>query len=573
MMQERGRRSSRGLSSRGHSSRGHSSRGHSGEAEVSSPRWDRSSQGEYPMSTPLASPPTQASWADEDEQSNPMLSPQSSVGVDTPTALRHSVDSRSCDSYASFSAFAQRGELWELRRSQRCQELRQQQDAKEFAECYFHPSVGSRAPRRSSSHAAGRVRLDLQTVLSSEETSALVARLSQQSIGRRMSPETVPTTRDRQELQAFVECTFQPDTAKSSRSYQRLPASGESPSTARAISSSCSRVERAKRRLRVAEDQAGRELTFLPQTNGVSLDMVNTQAYLREDVFARLSQATTAEPPDTPPPPLLRSHSDSSVCANGHASLHRFLERQNLQEKARLRRLGDLEAAHAPPLQPALCERSLRLAEQQRQRGGSAAGSTLSVAGFVGLPPRASGGEASVVSRPAAVAGVALEKSKASVAEPPADPECTFRPRITRAARERQARSPSQLGPGDAERRAARRAKASEEQKRREFEQLQAPKINSYNGITGRLRIRKDADTLMERIEKTRVAERKRCEQDAKRQQELEDAQCPFRPQVKPAPAFVQRMAATRRASRVAALEKENGAAQQQQQQHRPEWQ
>jgi len=455
-----------------------------------------------------------------------------------------------------------------------------------MVECSFHPSVSSR-PAHHSSGNIGRNAVETKP-LSSEETSALVARLSRQSICPRSSVETV-STKEQQERQALQECTFQPNTSKSSRTYQK--SSGAIPSPARAVSSSCSGADRAARRVRTAEAQAGQDLTFLPQTNGVSLDMVNAQAYLREDVFTRLSQATTAEPASparasaAPSSLLMRSYSDTSVSMAGgdRAALNRFLERQNLREEDRLRRLGDLEATYAPALRPALCERSVRLAERRRDKqqhdqhqavGRGAAGScgTQTIAGFVGLPQRAAGGSGEQAGGATASNSKVPASGEKAAAEPPEDPECTFRPKITKAARERQARSPSQLGPADMERREKRRAKASEEQKKREIEQMQDPKIKKYNGVSGRLRIREDVDTLMERIEKARTAERKRCEQDVQRQRELEDSQCPFRPQVKSAPAFVQRMAATRRAARAAVLEKENGPAQQQQQQ-RPEWQ
>lgn len=98
---------------------------------------------------------------------------------------------------------------------------------------------------------------------------------------------------------------------------------------------------------------------------------------------------------------------------------------------------------------------------------------------------------------------------------------------------------------------------------------MKSPKVRDYNGISGRLRVLKDVDTLLERIERVRKAEKTRWEKEIKRQQEQEMAQCTFKPEVKGgAPDFVRRMAATRRAARALLAEKENPPPPQ-----RPEWQ
>lgn len=157
------------------------------------------------------------------------------------------------------------------------------------------------------------------------------------------------------------------------------------------------------------------------------------------------------------------------------------------------------------------------------------------------------------------------------------DPECTFKPKITKMARERHSRSPSQLGPQEAARRKARREKICLAKEKLELQQMQEPKIRNYNGVEGRLRLRQDADTLMARIEHSRSVERTRWEKDLNRQRQVEDAACTFKPQIKSSPAFVQRMAATRRAAKEALQEKENGPNQQQkpqdQQVQRLDWQ
>jgi len=307
----------------------------------------------------------------------------------------------------------------------------------------------------------------------------------------------------------------------------------------------------------VAEPQP----SFAPRTNRVSADMASAQAYLRDDVFVRLSQA--AQDAETPAPsprarprracsPLSRSRSEASLGLDG--TLYSFLERQNACEAQRLRRLGDLEAAVAPALFPELCERSLRLAERQRERPASAGPAEgRSLIGTSATSSPAAPAAPPTPGRRGELGRTAPEGCPAPV--PPLDPECTFRPKITRAAREHreQARSPSQLGPAEERRRAARRARAAEEKARREGAELRPPKVTSYPGVGGRLRIRTEADTLMARIEKARRAERNRLERDAAAQRKLEAGQCPFRPQVRSAPAFIRRMAASRREARALA--------------------
>merc|ERR1711972_1124071 len=108
-----------------------------------------------------------------------------------------------------------------------------------------------------------------------------------------------------------------------------------------------------------------------PQTNGVSLEMVNAQAYLKEDVFTRLSQ--TCVPEATPSKSSgstsssgpRRSWSDTDL---GDPTVSRFLERQNEKEEQRLNRLEGLQAAASVAGRPEINERSSRLAERRRER-------------------------------------------------------------------------------------------------------------------------------------------------------------------------------------------------------------
>jgi hypothetical protein len=339
----------------------------------------------------------------------------------------------------------------------------------------------------------------------------------------------------------LVQCTFQPNLSKSSKSYRRCSASASSlPSAASQHNvggvvgcgfetPTVVRLEYSPLARSMDDD-----LTFVPQTNGVSMDMVNAQAYLKEDVFTRLSQTCQAESSKTSSSSsgVRRSWSDTNV---GDSTMIRFLERQNDKEEERLNRLDNLQAAASPIGRPELNERSLRLAERRRDRTGEQA-----------PDPR--------TSRPPA--------------EPQLEPECTFRPHITKAAKESRTRTPAQLGPEDHKRRQARHEKATEEKLKRELDVMQSPKIRNYNGIGGRLRILEDVDGLLGRIDKKREREQKQAEKSAQERLQTEMAPCSFKPEVKDAPGFVLRMAATRRAAK-AQTERDNGPSEQ----PRPDWQ
>jgi len=285
--------------------------------------------------------------------------------------------------------------------------------------------------------------------------------------------------------------------------------------------------------------------TFAPQTLGAKAHMRSARAYLQDNVFSRLSQLGVArasgpqqcdavlslqEPPmfavrhggasasTAQRPSLVRSHSDTSLTDG--AAVARFLERQNCCEVERRERLQQIEAETAPSWQPEICERSLRLAEKRELR--------LVVSDSSGLDSSR---------RRTAAHTIELEQ------------ECTFRPAITTAAAQRGSRSIEDLSTGDQRRREARLAKLRAMAELQEASSF-APKVNDYEGIGGRLKIRDDPQTLLERITVAGKAADNRRERDLKRLEDQEMARCTFAPQVKPAPVYIQRMAASHRAAR-----------------------
>eukprot|EP00435_Cladocopium_sp_Y103_P015676 s1882_g3.t2 len=212
----------------------------------------------------------------------------------------------------------------------------------ELKECSFQPAP--RGARRSG------------------DTSSL-SPVSQSALLRRLTAPSSPGARARQRLEAWKaereamegECTFSPNTISSSRSFQVVRAG----MTARAPD----KVDSA----RSAKDRSQLEPSFIPATNPVPMRMRSAKAYLQQSVFRRLSQPVTprrdrtSEVPSfasTRPSPLSRCSSAPTV---GDESLLRFLRRQNFCEEVRQNRLGQLEAAVAPPLRPVLCERSLQM--------------------------------------------------------------------------------------------------------------------------------------------------------------------------------------------------------------------
>lgn len=381
-------------------------------------------------------------------------------------------------SRSSGSSFALRNELWDLQRSRRLEHMREQRDRQELKECSFQP-----APRGSRSGDG-------------------LSPVSQSALLRRLTTPSSPGARARQRLEAWKaereamegECTFSPNTISSSRSFQVVRA-GMTARTPEKVDSARSARNRSL------------EPSFSPATNRVPERMRSAKAYLQQSVFRRLSQPVTPRRDRTSevsfvsnrPSPLSRCSSAPTV---GDESLLRFLRRQNFCEEVRQNRLGQLEAAVAPPLRPVLCERSLQMAGRGRRTPS---------------PCRR------VIS--------------------PAEKECRFKPHITLLARQREPRGTSELGPKDQRRREERARRRLEEKARKEAKVSAGyfkPSVNSYQNVGSRIRILEEPETYLDRVSRTRARAlqviRNQCKEDY-----------PFQPKVQPAPALVQRMARSHR--------------------------
>eukprot|EP00440_Ansanella_granifera_P072239 gb/GFBE01078393.1/.p1 GENE.gb/GFBE01078393.1/~~gb/GFBE01078393.1/.p1 ORF type:complete len:550 (+),score=73.97 gb/GFBE01078393.1/:1-1650(+) len=431
-------------------------------------------------------------------------------------------------SETSLDCFASRNELWDLQRSRRRQELKRQQEAKELSECSFHPSGG-----------VSRTRGGAAPGLSPRSASVLAERLAQPSNAAPRLSQRLEEWRQQREAESHSECTFKPNLSQSSRSFQQAPRTPDR----------MTRARKACESSQVSEFSAQSE--FVPATNPVPPSMRSAHAYLQEDVFSRLSRP----PPCTPdrhevaeerrrhsassPWPLSRSCSEPSIGVD--SSMLCFLQRQNLCEEARQQRLQSIEASTAPSLRPALCQRSLQLVTRSQRRAADAADATPAVRSCPERPQTAPG------------------RTSASPPPKPARPrtaterECTFAPKITSLARQREPRSFSELGPGDQRRREKRARQRREVTEKQEASRYSfKPEVRSYQGIGSRLRVLEDPDTLLERMARSREAAMRNA-RNAKKVEEY-----PFHPEgVKPAPELVRRMAESHRALREL-REKEN---------------
>lgn len=176
------------------------------------------------------------------------------------------------------------------------------------------------------------------------------------------------------------------------------------------------------------------------------------------------------------------------------------------------------------------------------------------------------------------VPAVSTKKEKGedrnSVAKEPApEPECSFRPHITVAGKQRERRSLSELSAGDQRRREAKTAKLREQLLAKEMKDVSfAPRLHNSSDVQSRLRILKDPDKYLERVAKAKSMQESKFDQERRRRLEKEAEECTFQPKVKSAPEFVQRMAESYRLVRNL-KEKENQSFDQSiEGNSRPEW-
>ena len=196
-----------------------------------------------------------------------------------------------------------------------------------------------------------------------------------------------------------------------------------------------------------------------------------------------------------------------------------FLARQSAADKARQRKLQQVEASTRPQHRPALCAKSLELVEKTQQ------GSFLDR-----------------VSRSAVRQEQSALQQRAAVA---LDPECTFAPRINPSSRKRPARTASEMSVGDALKKEAtlRMMRLRSEQESLDGVTFK-PAINPNSAAAqGRLRIQDDPDSYVARVQEAAALSSQRAALAKMETSRSELADCTFKPVVHDAPMFVKRIA------------------------------
>ena len=153
------------------------------------------------------------------------------------------------------------------------------------------------------------------------------------------------------------------------------------------------------------------------------------------------------------------------------------------------------------------------------------------------------------------------------------DPECTFRPKITRAAKSTRARTVLELSEGDANRReATRRILKLRTDQELMSELTFRPKLNIDTKLApqaeSRLQILKAPHTYVRRMKRAARMKREKQRRKAQDAELNEFAECTFHPKIHDAPAYVKRIARSMQLSKSAKREEvgERGES------GKPEW-
>lgn len=399
---------------------------------------------------------------------------------------------------------------------QRLRELQRSHDAQELAECSFQPQVllhrngiaGSKACQHEGSSKHRR--------LSASASEALAARLSASlpSEPRRVV-NALQQQRQRNEVMSR-DCTFAPDVSMSASSFESfhrclgkvaalhgsargLAASGSEPSWHEASKSSPSPR---------------------PQTNPIPPQMKVAKAYVSQDVFTRLSQPhpeQEVQSKEAVAPDEFGAISLSSISGHsteertGDASFAQFLERQDVCEQERRRRISELELAQAPVLHPMLSARSRRLAERRQVQGA----------------------------RCRSFSADAACTSGSRVLKLP------FKPEITASAARRPLRGVDDLSFGDSARRDQHLVELRQHVRRDEDRQLPFwPQLIAMPADRGQLRVLEEPNDYMERLKEAQLAAEMWRKEEAQKNVQHELSECTFHPQVcGKVPIVVRRMA------------------------------
>jgi len=332
------------------------------------------------------------------------------------------------------------------------------------------------------------------------------------------------------EQRQLAECTFQPKVntvldARPVRSRYRDP----TPTRGRGNSETPSTDGRHPPPL----PSGVAECTFMPQTNNVRPQTMPAAAvYVQVPIFERLAKTQTASQRERErevqedqqrvleTQALLEAPIQPSLPSTSRdPKLQEFLSRQ---EAAAAKKEADIETQrqlNAPTLQPALCEKSLRIV---RAKGSGR---------FLDRIVHESIAKEHDQLRTQAMLGN--------------DPECTFAPAINPSSRAMRPRSVVDMSRGDALKRetAARLLRLKLEQ-----EDLQGitfkPAINERSRHTeGRLRILSEPESYVARVKAVQATQVDRIRRQMQQAEATELAECTFTPAVHSAPEYVSRIA------------------------------
>jgi len=455
----------------------------------------------------------------------PGLIPESRSANSTPRSLRGSVGSASIDSAAS--TFMLRSEVWDTHRSRKTQELRKRRESLEVAECSFHPKVNVSSARSSS---GARVQLTSQGA--SQVSSRLAA--PPPSARRHSFAAQIRAQREQKENQ---ECTFSPDFSSSasvSSHLRRNKAGGSSSKTL--LPANDDRAFSGSSEASVATSPAGLDSNmagFVPRTNPVAQNMINAQAYLKKDVFSRLSEPQP-QPESVPAErdlldgkpghsALCTVDGTQSCASTTDSTIIGFLQRQNLLDEQRRERYNQLIASQQPSTQPCVNARSRQLVARSRAKQQCQE------------DPATTGRSRGSLGSRASETDVQLK-------------ECSFRPQINPDAQARRSRSVSELSSGDKGRQEAKVSKLREQlDAKTRREETFAPRIKTLSGVHSQIRVLEEPDSYLERLERKRCAGERRREQELQKREAQETSECTFRPQVTVMPDYISQMAQSHR--------------------------
>jgi hypothetical protein len=451
--------------------------------------------------------------------------------------------------------FLERVRVWQEHRNKATEQVRTEVAEKEIAECTFHPKVGKH--RLSTSNmsleegnnetagggggggAGGAAGGDASIINNQSMASSAGGRTGLnasvrlfQSAQKKAREATVRQRRAEEEEEFKASCTFKPKVT---------------PLGAKAKPKYLEGVDSPRRAKDVAIQIINPEYTFTPKVNDVK-DFGSMQSYVASDPFERLYRRTgssfTTDDADrrkekeasgkegagggARASSAPRSRPSSASAAVTSESFKAFLERQNGARMAFEQKVAEARRAQEEGI-----EHSRRVPHTNPK-------SKEMVKSQASFEERI---------------GTYIERRLHSQQPPPineVDPNCTFRPQISKVAQAMRPKTVEELSTGGYQRRqaaleAARLRVEHEKMKEATFK----PDMESRIVTTeGRLRILSEPQSYVQRLQAEELFRQQRMAQAAREREEKELAECTFAPSIRDAPQYVKRIAQSMKLSR-----------------------